>query len=252
MRHLFSPEGEQALAAVARLKPLLAFDFDGTLAPIVARPDDARVSIAVSRWLDQLSKLASVAIITGRAVADVTPRLGFEPRYIIGNHGSEDPGGRIAAPDLAALDALRARLSEKSEELRAVGVAIEDKRYSLALHYRLARNQEEASARIADVLDQLGPGLTTFGGKCVVNVAPAGAPDKGDAIVSLVEASAAKAAIFVGDDINDESVFARAHDDWLTVRIGRDYPASLARFFLDSHSEMAILLQKILATLRPA
>ncbi len=250
MKHLFSPEGEQVLKATIRLHPLLAFDFDGTLAPIVARHEDARVPKAVSFWLEQLAARMPVAIVTGRAVADVAPRLGFEPRYIIGNHGCEDPAGHMRLPDTAPLDALRRRLAEHAAALGEAGVEIEDKRYSLSLHYRLARNQARASARIDEALSALDPGLKTFGGKCVINVAPADAPDKGEAIAALVRQAGTDAALFIGDDINDESVFTRAALGWLTVRIGRDFPGSAARFFLDSRSEVTPLLQKILALLR--
>ena len=250
MRHLFSPEGERALLAVMRKHPLLAFDFDGTLAPIVARADDARVSKAVSRWLEQLAAVAPVAILTGRAVADVAPRLGFEPRYIIGNHGSEDPAGHLPSPSADALDGLRQRLARHAGALREAGVSVEDKQYSLALHYRLAKNQAQAAACIAEALGELGPELKQFGGKCVVNISPADAPDKADALASLIKLEGVASAVFVGDDVNDESVFEQAQPDWLTIKIGRDNPASQARFFLDSHSEMAILLQKMLSLLR--
>jgi len=79
MKDLFSNEGQRAVAAVLALKPLLAFDFDGTLAPIVARPDDVHVAADVKLRLAQLSRWRPVAIITGRRIADVAPRLGFEP-----------------------------------------------------------------------------------------------------------------------------------------------------------------------------
>jgi len=59
MRHLFSAEGEAALVATMARRPLLAFDFDGTLAPIVARPDDARVPAAVERHLERLGRALS-------------------------------------------------------------------------------------------------------------------------------------------------------------------------------------------------
>src|ERR687890_603252 len=75
MEHLFTPRGEAALDAVMRLEPLLAFDFDGTLAPIVDRPDDARVPAEVSRWLAELARRHPIAVITGRSIADVRARL---------------------------------------------------------------------------------------------------------------------------------------------------------------------------------
>ena len=87
MQHLFSPKGEAALAALLRLQPLMAFDFDGTLAPIVAHPTDARIPPAVLTRLRALAQRLPVAIVTGRSVADVRARLGFEPHFVIGNHG---------------------------------------------------------------------------------------------------------------------------------------------------------------------
>ena len=90
MQHLFSPEGEAALAAVLRLQPLMAFDFDGTLAPIVARPTEARIPQAIVKHLRALAQRLPVAIVSGRAVGDVRQRLGFEPHFVLGSHGAED------------------------------------------------------------------------------------------------------------------------------------------------------------------
>jgi trehalose 6-phosphate phosphatase len=249
MKHLFTPAGEQALATVLALQPLLAFDFDGTLAPIVARPDDARVSAAVAQQLRQLAQLRPVAIVTGRTVADVAPRLGFEPHYIIGNHGAEDPHTPPSPGGNAALDALRQRIARKAYDLSSAGVTVEDKLFSMALHYRLARDRDLAQACIEDVLAGLDPHLLSFGGKCVVNVVVADAPDKGDAVLGLVQRAGVQAAVFVGDDLNDEAVFERAAPHWLTVRIGRDDPRSRANYFLDGHAEVALFLRMMLSHL---
>ena len=91
-----------------------------------------------------------------------------------------------------------------------------------------------------------------FGGKCVVNVVVAGAPDKADAVHSLVRRAGADCALFIGDDVNDEVVFERAEPDWLTIRIGRDGTPSSARFFLDATAEVAAMLRKMLSVLEPA
>jgi trehalose 6-phosphate phosphatase len=74
-----------------------------------------------------------------------------------------------------------------------------------------------------------------------------GQRDKGDALASLVRRSGAGAAVFVGDDVNDEAVFMRPEPHWLTVKIGREDPLSRAMFFLDSDAELAVMLQKMLA-----
>ena len=249
MKHVFDPEGRRALAAVLQAQPLLAFDFDGTLAPIVQRPDDARVPPEVSQRVDALSRLRPVAVVTGRLVADVSRRLGFSPQFVVGNHGAEDPG-RVRGLDVSALDGLRAQLAAHGPELYAAGVQVEDKRWSLALHYRLAPDRARAVARISALLAQLDPSLRTFGGKCVINVVLASAPDKGDAVASLVRRAGCGAAVFVGDDVNDEAVFARALPGWLTVRVGRDDEQSRAGFFLDGHAQMEALLDLMLDHLR--
>ncbi len=253
--HLFTPAGQQALEAVMQRRPLLAFDFDGTLAPIVTRPDDARVSIGVAQRLEQLAEHLPVAIVTGRSVDDVAPRLGFDPHYIIGNHGAEDPEQPELPPEVYLaltdkLNALRLKIQSNSDGLTSAGVQVEDKRHSLAFHYRLARDRDAALVTIETLLRGLDPALTSFGGKCVVNVVAADAPDKGDAVARLVARSQSSAAMFIGDDLNDESVFESAQPHWLTVRIGRDDPLSRARFYLDTHAEVATMLQKMLALLR--
>lgn len=249
MEYLFEAAGRQALQTTLGARPLLAFDFDGTLAPIVQRPDDARVAPALSARLDRLARLRPVAVITGRSVADVAGRLGFAPRYIVGNHGAEDPE-QPANADGSRLDGLRARLAAHANALREACVRIEDKRLSLALHYRDAPDPGRAVACIEDVLAGLDPGLTVFGGKYVINAVLSGAPDKADAVASLVRRAGCDSTVFVGDDVNDEGVFERALPGWLTVRVGRDDPRSHAGFFLGSHLEVERLLDEMLALLR--
>jgi trehalose 6-phosphate phosphatase len=248
LRHVFGVEGRVALAAALRAQPLLAFDFDGTLAPIVARPDDARVARGIATHLSRLAQLRPLAIVTGRSVADVTQRLGFAPAYVVGNHGAEDEGQAFRW-DTSALAPLRRRLAACADELHAAGIQVEDKRLSLALHYRLAPDPGAAAERIESLLDGLDPAVRSFPGKCVVNIVLAAAPDKCDAVESLVVRASCGCAIFLGDDVNDEAVFSRARPNWLTVRVGRDNPRSQARFFLDSHSEVELLLDAMLHAL---
>ena len=229
-----------------RLRPLLAFDFDGTLAPIVDRPDEAVVPESLAHCLAELARSLPIAIITGRSVADVRTRLRFEPHVVIGNHGIEDAHAPEDGAAERALDGLRARIATGRPTLAQAGVEIEDKRYSMALHYRLAPHTGAALAAIQAFLQGTEPGLRRFGGKCVVNVVAADLPDKGDALAALVERTGAAAAVFVGDDVNDEAVFARAAPHWLTVRIGED-PGSAAMFVLDNEGELVPVLRRMLA-----
>lgn len=243
MRHLFTRDGRDAIEHLLARQPLLAFDFDGTLAPIVARPADARVSATVSRLLARLQAWRPVAIVTGRSIEDVTPRLGFEPAWVVGSHGAEGLPGEASRAD--ALDAARALICQHAVRLSALGVDVEDKAGSLALHYRLSPDRAAAREAIDAVAAGFGASLRVFGGKFVVNVAPADAPDKGDAVTRLLATTDSDCALFVGDDLNDEAVFRIAAEDWLTVRVGRDDPASMACWFLESHAEVAQLLARL-------
>lgn len=246
MKHIFSADGKAALRSVIAHMPLLAFDFDGTLAPLVTNPQDAVMPLSVMRRISRLAALLPVAIITGRTVADVSARLGFEPRYVIGNHGAE--GFEEQSRDLyrQVLDAPRAVLALHQEQLREHGVQLEDKGLSIALHYRMARNREAAAAWLRILLARIEAPLTLSFGKCVVNVTPAHAPDKGAALKRLVAMEGATAAVFLGDDVNDESAFAIAESDWLTVRVGNTAMRSAAHYFLDDHAQVAVLLQDMI------
>lgn len=244
MPHLLQARGEAALGEALGRSPLLAFDFDGTLAPIAPVPQQARISRSVSGKLRRICAHLPVAIVTGRSLADVRDRLDFEPHYIVGNHGAEF--GEEAGERAAALDAARALLQARGDVLHEAGVMVEDKQLSLALHYRLSRCPAQAQAVIRELLRPLQAQYRTFGGKLVENVVPLDAGDKSDAVHRLVRESGAGCAIFFGDDLNDEPVFASAPEHWLTVRVGREDPACAARFFLDSTAEVALALDGIL------
>jgi len=245
MRHVLQPPGEAALAAVLRRSPLLGFDFDGTLAPIVRTPDQARISQCVSGKLRRLAARLPVAIVSGRSAADVARRLEFQPYCVVGNHGADVAGGAHAEA-ARALDGVRQLMAARATELLHTGVTIEDKELSIALHYRLSRQPLDAVALIHDILRESAPQCRTFSGKMVENVVPAGLPDKGTAMHQLVRQCGAACAFFVGDDINDEPVFSSAPDDWLTVRIGRHDAESQADYFLDSNAEVGMLLDRLI------
>jgi hypothetical protein len=121
---------------------------------------------------------------------------------------------------------LRERLARAAQRLTGAGVWVEDKGHSLALHFRQAPDAAVATDRINEVLVDLDPSLRCFGGKLVVNVVCAEAPDKADSLAALMARADAHSALFVGDDVNDEVVFARHHRHWLCVRVGRDDPQS--------------------------
>ena len=251
MKHLSSPEGRGALRNLSRVRTLFAFDFDGTLAPIVPRPHAARVAIGVQRRLAQLARSTLVAVISGRGLADLRERIPAEVRHCIGNHGSE---GMVAATDA---DAMRQICGAWVSQLRGYladlennsGIIIEDKGLTLSVHYRLAADRALAAQRLNALASQLVPVPRVIGGKLVLNLLPPNAHTKFEALVELVQREAVERVLFVGDDETDELVFAQAPVHWTTVRVEPDC-ASRARFYIDRQSDVSILLDQLLKLLR--
>lgn len=221
-RHALGQRAAQALQKMLANRSLLAFDFDGTLAPIVANPALARPSRSTVRALSVLQRHHHVAIITGRSVDDVRQRLDFQADAIFGSHGAEELGGEGGAVHARALDPLRGmwRSGEWGMKLASLGVTMEDKGASIALHYRLARPRAQAVEALQAFKQIWAPELAVFDGKMVVNFTSKHAPDKADAVALLQRRFNVGQVLFAGDDVNDEPVFERQRPDWLTVKVG--------------------------------
>lgn len=245
-RHLLDAEGRAALARLMAGRPLLGFDFDGTLAPIVMHPDEARIPDPTAKLLERLAARLPVAVVSGRQVLDVRHRLGFKPTHIVGNHGAED---EFDGPDprvVTTLGPFRERMLAMEPRLNAAGATIEDKGASIAIHYRMAPNPVLAREAIDVLMADLPPGIETEPGKRVVNVLAAGAPDKGDALQRLASRYGTDAGFFIGDDTNDEPAFERAGDRWVTVRVGPRLDHSHARYYLNEQAEIDEVLRLML------
>jgi len=221
---------------------LLGFDFDGTLAPIVADPKRAVMRARTRQRLIAVSELYPVVVISGRAQHDVRKKLAGVPvQAVVGNHGLEPWG---AAQRYARLvKRWTARLTRELEPLR--GVVIEDKTYSLSVHYRQSRQKRAAHAAIVEVASTLS-GARVVGGKLVVNVMPVGAPHKGIALERERDRLSCDTAIYIGDDDTDEDVFEL---DWpgrlLSVRVGKKTGSS-APYCIESQASIDELLRVLI------
>lgn len=247
MTPLFTHEGRTELQRLARGNTLYAFDFDGTLAPIVADPALARAADRVTRPLAQLARLVPVAVVSGRAQRDLIERLPCEIAYLVGNHGNE---GLPEEPDAAELEVTcrrwRASLDLQLLAPEAQGVRLEDKRRSLSLHYRAAPDPAAASAFLRSVAHSLLPQPTVIDGKMVLNLLPPGAMTKFEALRILAQHEAVDHVLFVGDDDTDEIAFQRAPTHWTTVRID-PHGGTAARYCLEEQASIEILLAHLLA-----
>jgi trehalose 6-phosphate phosphatase len=199
---------------------------------------------ATGERLRRLAERRRVAIITGRAVADITPRLdGIPLAALVGNHGLEPSEAMRGARETVArwVPELRARIGGMA------GVVLEDKGGSLALHYRQAAAPREAQAAIVAAVGALGAGVRLMEGLAVVNVIPAGAPTKGDALLRLCREFEAQAVLYVGDEETDEDAFAVLDDAVsLGVRVGRS-DRSRAPYYVQGQGEVDVLLDVLLA-----
>jgi len=232
------------LAALAWARVLLAFDFDGTLAPIVADRDDAQMRPESAKLFEQVCALYPCAVISGRGRADVEARLGnAKVRYVVGNHGLE-PGGSM--PEFEEeIVATRALLEVALKGVQ--GIDLEDKRYSLAIHYRRARTKRASRDAILAAVKALPTSMRVVPGKLVINIVPARAPNKGDALLELRQLERADVAFYVGDDVTDEDVFRLDQPGRLiTLRIGESRTSSAA-YFLRSQRDIDRLLTRLAA-----
>ena len=199
---------------------LAALDFDGTLAPIVARPEDGAPLAGIRELLRSLATRADtrVAIVSGRGMADARQRVGVRGVYYAGNHGLEIHGPGVdrvheeaaaAEPRLAALaDRLRVALGG------VAGAQVEDKGLTLSVHYRRLADPDRAGhvVRAVRAAAATVPGVRLTEGKMVVEIRPDVDWDKGHAALFLVDALLADTpdapAFFIGDDRTDEDAFA--------------------------------------------
>jgi trehalose 6-phosphate phosphatase len=218
VRDLFSPEGWSALRGLASRPALVAFDFDGTLAPIARHHSAARMRARTRDLLAEVARLYPCAILSGRARGDLRRRLaGVGVRWLVGNHGAEAVRGAGAE--------LRGRVARwtrtVSSRLRdEPGVEVEPKGLSVSVHYRASRRPAAAHAAILEAARDL-EGVRIQEGKRVVNLLGRDAPHKGDALAALVRRTGVRAVLFAGDDVTDEDAFgADLGADALTVRIG--------------------------------
>ncbi len=241
---------------------LFCFDYDGTLTPIVASPELALLSESTREALDSLNRTPNftVAIVSGRALAEIKEMVGLEGLIYVGNHGLElagpgidylNPAARAARPFIEEAAVL---LDKKLADFP--GVRVEDKGLSLSVHYR--RADEEDVPRIKDlvhgVLDHfLSSGkLKLSSGKKVIEVRPPVGWDKGKIVVWLIGEIAAREktdsllTVYFGDDRTDEDAFRTLSGRGITVRVGEEKADSLAEYSASGVEEVNWFLEKLI------
>jgi trehalose 6-phosphate phosphatase len=243
LKYLFARDNRHLLDTFAWSNVLLAFDYDGTLAPLVTAPHLARMRTSTRRLLIRASKLYPCVVISGRAQGDAFGRLrGIEICRVVGNHGAEPSREAEAIRRRARrwLPVLTARLARRQ------GVFVEDKGLSVSVHYRQARERATARRAILDVVHSLSD-VRIVGGKLVVNLLVPDAPHKGLALERERVRFACDTVVYVGDDETDEDVFQLDRPGrLLSIRVGRKR-ASAAPYYIRTQAEIDRLLDALIA-----
>jgi trehalose 6-phosphate phosphatase len=234
---------------------LLLFDFDGTLCPFDPDPDNVYLTATVTACLGSLARKAesTVGIISGRRLPDLHKRARVAPEiYLAGFHGLEieAPGEAFMHPDAAAAAPLMREIAEgvRGHLPSLPGVFLEDKVFSIALHYREAGEPVRIAAQrqfLAAAEDHLSAGrLRLQPGACVLELLPGVAWNKGRALEWIRERveqdSGPTFSVYVGDDVTDEDAFRAVGPHGMTVAASDR--ASGAEFQVDGPAEVERLL----------
>jgi trehalose 6-phosphate phosphatase len=227
---------------------LVALDFDGTLAPIVPVPGDARALPEAATAVYGLAALpaTTVVLVSGRALADLAAVSGFgPPMRLVGSHGLEPDDGPVPLDDeqRARLERLLAEVDELVDG--AAGVLVERKPAGVAVHVRGA--EAEVGARVLDKVragPAAAPGIVTTPGKAVLDLAVT-EMSKG---VALDRLRGGATVFFAGDDVTDETVFTRLRPGDVGVKVGEGETA--ARYRVADPAALAAVLGQLLAARR--
>lgn len=248
---------DELATRLADASPVIFLDYDGTLTPIVSQPEDALLSEEMRDVLRMLSRVCTVAVVSGRDLGDVEPLVALDELIYAGSHGFdikgpgglrlEYEGGVEHLPDLErAEDELRARIET------VPGARVERKRFAIANHYRNVSDPDalvvETSVRDIAARHER---LRMSGGKKVFELRPDIDWDKGRAVIWLLEAlgvdDSANVPIYVGDDVTDEDAFRTLYDRGIGIIVGEPSYPTMARYRLKDISEVQQFLDRLIS-----
>jgi trehalose-phosphatase len=238
-------------------RPAVFLDYDGTLTPIVRRPDLAVLSDDMRATLGALSRAWPTHVVSGRGLDDVSRLVGLDTLYYAASHGLDIAGPAGSGVRLEVTPEVAGPLAAAAAELRAStagvpGALVEDKRFSLAVHYREVPEERVAELEAAvDAALRRHTGLRRAEGKKVFELRPARDWDKGTAVLWLLRELGLDrpdvVPIYVGDDATDEDAFRALADRGVGIVVTELPRPTAAAFSLQDPFEGQAFLGRLAA-----
>ena len=247
---------EELLPRLREQRPAVFLDYDGTLTPIVARPELAVLSETMRETLRTLAARCPVAIVSGRDRSDVRDLVGIEGLIYAGSHGFDIAGRGLQYEHghsfVASLDRAEQELLEALSGID--GGRVERKKFAIAVHFREVRPQHAGRLElIVDAVLRGCPDLRKGLGKKVFELRPASEWHKGKAVVWLLEALGLAGndalPVYLGDDVTDEDAFGAVAGRGLGVLVAEEPRVTAAGYRLKDTAEVQIFLHKLTTVL---
>lgn len=245
---------DEITSRLAGKHPAVFLDYDGTLTPIVERPDLAILSEEMRTALHALGERCTVGIVSGRDLGDVKKLVGLDDIVYAGSHGFDilGPDGKQVRHDQAA--AFTAAVKQATALLQPAladidGALVEPKRYAVAAHYRQVADGdvEKVEAAVDRALEQVTD-LHKTHGKKVFELRPRFDWDKGKAILWLMSALGQTdndtLPFYVGDDLTDEDAFRALKGRGVTIFVGEPQQTA-AGYTLADTDQVGVFLMKL-------
>jgi trehalose 6-phosphate phosphatase len=262
-------DSEQFAQRLDSRQPAVFLDYDGTLTPIVDRPQDAVISDSMRDAVRRLAERTTVCVVSGRDRPIIDQWMGIDGLVVAGSHGFDIGGHRDGTVRHDAVTGIEDLLATVTDRLNAevgsiAGAVIEPKRFSVAVHYRLVTPTQRPSvtAVVDTLLDEYPDQLKVTPGKMVYEIQPKVDWDKGKAVQYLRRALGVEGeefvALYLGDDVTDEDAFTALKESGNAPGIGvivadlRDPEqadrATAADFVLESTAEVQQFLNALAHT----
>ena len=243
--------------AVFEKTPVLFLDYDGTLTPIVQRPEDALISEEMRDVLSECATKFKVAAVSGRDMDDLKSRINIENLIYAGSHGFRisGPGGMYMEHEktgqlLPELDKMEHKLHDVFSE-SAKGVQIERKRYAIAIHYRNAHEDDIPSIRdkVYKTLKN-SKNLKVGEGKKILEVKPDIHWHKGKAVLWILNELGLTdpdkyVPIYIGDDVTDEDAYKALINRGIGIQVGPGASQTAAQYRLKNVYQVRIFLNEL-------